>query len=56
MLLTTEQVKKILPHRDPFLFIDSVESVILPNQEMIAGKIYDIKEITTNINISTRWV
>lgn len=45
MLLTSEQVKKILPHRDPFLFIDSVESVILPNQEMMAGKVYDIKEI-----------
>ena len=45
MLLTSEQVKKILPHRDPFLFIYSVESVILPNQEMMAGKVYDIKEI-----------
>ncbi len=45
MLLTSEQVKKILPHRDPFLFIDSVESVRLPNQEMVAGKVYDIKEI-----------
>lgn len=45
MILTSEQVKKILPHRDPFLFIDSVESVNIPNQEMVAGKIYDIKEI-----------
>ena len=45
MILTSEQVKKILPHRDPFLFIDSVESVNIPNQEIIAGKIFDIKEI-----------
>lgn len=45
MILTSEQVKKILPHRDPFLFIDSVESVNIPNQEIVAGKIFDIKEI-----------
>ncbi len=45
MLLTTEQVKQILPHRDPFLFIDSVESVIVPGKEIVQGKIFDIKEI-----------
>lgn len=45
MILNTEQVKKILPHRDPFLFIDSVESVKIPGQEIIAGKIYDVKEL-----------
>ncbi len=45
MILNTEQVKQILPHRDPFLFIDSVESVRIPGQEIIAGKIYDIKEL-----------
>ncbi|AUN99417.1 beta-hydroxyacyl-ACP dehydratase [Bacteriovorax stolpii] len=45
MLLTTEQVKQILPHRDPFLFIDSVESVVVPGKEIIQGKIFDIKEI-----------
>jgi 3-hydroxyacyl-[acyl-carrier-protein] dehydratase len=27
MLYNSEQVKQFLPHRDPFLFIDSVESV-----------------------------
>lgn len=45
MLLTTEQVKQILPHRDPFLFIDSVESVVVPGKEIVEGKIFDIKEI-----------
>ena len=45
MILNTEQVKKILPHRDPFLFIDSVESVKIPGQEIVKGKVYDIKEI-----------
>lgn len=45
MLLTSEQVKQILPHRDPFLFIDSVESVVVPGQEIVQGRIFDIKEI-----------
>ncbi len=45
MLLNNEQVKKILPHRDPFLFIDSVESVSAPGSSYIPGKILDIKEI-----------
>lgn len=45
MLLNTEQVMKILPHRDPFLFIDSVESVSIPGQEIEKGKTYDIKEL-----------
>ena len=30
MLLNKEQVIKVLPHRDPFLFIDTVEYVKLP--------------------------
>lgn len=45
MILSTEQVRRILPHRDPFLFIDSVESVRVPNKEMIAGKYFDIKDL-----------
>jgi 3-hydroxyacyl-[acyl-carrier-protein] dehydratase len=45
MLLNSEQVKKILPHRDPFLFIDSVQEVNLPTRNHIVGQIYDIKEI-----------
>jgi 3-hydroxyacyl-[acyl-carrier-protein] dehydratase len=45
MLLNSEQVKKILPHRDPFLFIDSVESVTIPGIEYQKGKIFTLKEI-----------
>lgn len=32
MLMNKEQVMKFLPHRDPFLFIDSVKEVILPEE------------------------
>lgn len=46
MLLSTEQVRQILPHRDPFLFIDSVESVRVPGREYVKGQIFDIKDIT----------
>lgn len=45
MLLNSEQVKKILPHRDPFLFIDSVESVTIPGVEYQKGKVFTLKEI-----------
>jgi 3-hydroxyacyl-[acyl-carrier-protein] dehydratase len=45
MLLNTEQVKQILPHRDPFLFIDSVEGVSVPGKEIIKGQLFDIKDI-----------
>lgn len=36
MLMNKEQVKEFLPHRDPFLFIDTVKEVILP--ESLRGK------------------
>ena len=45
MILNTEQVMQILPHRDPFLFIDSVESVSIPGRELKLGELFDIKEI-----------
>lgn len=45
MLLNIDQVKKILPHRNPFLFIDSVESVVVPGKEMPNGKVFELKEI-----------
>jgi len=32
MLFNLEQIKNYLPHRDPFLFIDRVESIILKNE------------------------
>ena len=54
MILNTEQVKKILPHRDPFLFIDSVESIKIPGQEMVSGKIYDIKELQ-NVEVEAHY-
>ena len=49
MLLDRNQVMNFLPHRSPFLFIDSVKEVVLPNtlknknppfdnQDMIGGK------------------
>ena len=46
MILNSEQVKKILPHRDPFLFIDSVESVTIPGREIAAGQLFETKDIT----------
>ena len=45
MLLNSEQVRKILPHRDPFLFIDSVESVGISGKPYVKGQLYDLKEI-----------
>lgn len=39
MLLSEEEVKEFLPHRDPFLFIDSVESVYHPVSEYEHGKL-----------------
>jgi 3-hydroxyacyl-[acyl-carrier-protein] dehydratase len=45
MVLNTEKVKQILPHRDPFLFIDSVESVQIPGRELAPGEIVELKEI-----------
>lgn len=49
MFLNKTQVMEFLPHRDPFLFIDSVKEIILPDelkgqtgpftaQQMIGGK------------------
>lgn len=32
MLLDKNQVMKFLPHRDPFLFIDTVKEIILPEE------------------------
>lgn len=46
MILNSEQVKRILPHRDPFLFIDSVESVRIPGRDLAPGQIIELKEIT----------
>ncbi len=43
MLLEKDQILKFIPHRDPFLFIDSVESVEY-TQEITEG-VYDPKKV-----------
>ena len=45
MLLNSEQVRQILPHRDPFLFIDSVESVKIPGRDLAPGETIELKEM-----------
>jgi len=44
MKLNKEQVMMILPHRDPFLFIDTVESVSVPGMDKADGD-YEIKDV-----------
>ena len=39
MLFNTEDVKKFIPHRDPFLFIDTVESIDLDGWEFGKGTV-----------------
>jgi 3-hydroxyacyl-[acyl-carrier-protein] dehydratase len=46
MLLNKDQVKSILPHRDPFLFIDSVESVNLPGvANAPSDRLFELKDL-----------
>lgn len=46
MLLNKEQVMALMPHRDPFFFIDSVESVRIPGVcEKPGEKYFDVKEM-----------
>lgn len=57
MLLDKNQIKAFIPHRDPFLFVDSIESITYPNnlvidpnkrptsKEVIGGKIIGWFEI-----------
>ncbi|WP_164848477.1 3-hydroxyacyl-ACP dehydratase FabZ family protein [Halobacteriovorax sp. HLS] len=44
MLVDKEHVMKFLPHREPFLFVDSVESVTPPN-ELKKGELLGIKDL-----------
>lgn len=37
MILTAEQVKNFLPHREPFLFIDSVAELVAPKDFKFNG-------------------
>ncbi len=41
MLLNTEQIKAIIPHRDPMLMVDSIEEMDIPN-----GTVTGIKHLT----------
>lgn len=41
MLLNTEQIKKIIPHRDPMLMVDSIEKM-----DIEAGTVTGIKHLT----------
>ena len=45
MLLNKEQVQLFLPHRDPFLFIDSVESIIIDEKEIGIDLVITAKEL-----------
>ncbi|MBF0297763.1 MAG: beta-hydroxyacyl-ACP dehydratase [Oligoflexia bacterium] len=57
MELTKEQVLKFLPHRDPFLFIDSVESIVNAANERISDKgLADIKEMVGIVVTSNYFV
>jgi 3-hydroxyacyl-[acyl-carrier-protein] dehydratase len=38
MIFNEEQVKQFLPHRDPFLFVDSVESIECPHEDPKSAK------------------
>jgi len=44
MKLNYKDVITLLPHRDPFLFIDSVESISAPKEEIIPGAGIDLKK------------
>ncbi len=50
MLMNKEQVMNFIPHREPFLFIDSVESVTYPGIEIKEGELLEPKQ-TLNAEI-----
>jgi len=45
MFLDTEKVKQFLPHREPFLFIDSIEHIEFPAIREIEGRVLELKEL-----------
>ncbi|MBP5296700.1 MAG: hypothetical protein J6Y94_05145 [Bacteriovoracaceae bacterium] len=45
MLLDRDQVLQILPHRDPFLFIDTVESIMVKDRPLVLGEPIDPKQM-----------
>jgi 3-hydroxyacyl-[acyl-carrier-protein] dehydratase len=50
MLMNKEQVMNFIPHREPFLFIDSVESVTYPGIDLKKGDLLEAKD-TLNAEI-----
>lgn len=44
MLMNKEKVIQYLPHREPFLFVDSVESVTYPERELASEELLTAKE------------
>lgn len=48
MLMNKDQVKAYIPHRDPFLFIDSVSSVIVPPE------IFELETVTSKDLVGTK--
>lgn len=45
MIINTEQVLNFLPHRDPFLFIDSVEKINIDGKDVQPGANCDMKSV-----------
>ena len=45
MFMDLETVKKFLPHRDPFLFIDCIEKLEYPQAEPLNGRFRTLREI-----------
>lgn len=45
MLLNKEKVMKLLPHREPFLFIDSVQTIKKGEQELKETDVLDAKDL-----------
>ena len=43
MYLDKEKVKSFLPHRDPFLFVDSVESIKFSDEKKNLGKVENLE-------------
>ena len=44
MFINKEQIMQFLPHRDPFLFLDSIDSISKEGVELYPGDVADNKE------------
>ena len=43
MKLNTEEIKNLIPHRDPFLFVDTCE-IIIPGEHAKSEKLFSANE------------